>query len=225
MPTETNPQAVDRYADLKAFVAEWHRPLAPGDGYTEAEIAEAEARLGFRLPEALRELYALLGKREDITSGHNRLVYLQDLNVEDDWLVVWEENQCVSLFAIKTTDFALAEPLVWILTDGETSLQDKPFSVVQTALVMVAYETLLVGINSGVGNSKSKADIDDLKSLAIPTSHPVLTQYGILKLNELLLDFVGDNEVWIAARNRTELIQAIENYKNIEWSYTSLDDE
>lgn len=68
---ETEHESPDLYSDLKAFIAEWHRPIEPGDGNSEAEIVEAESRLGFRLPEAVRELYALIGNAEDITRGHN----------------------------------------------------------------------------------------------------------------------------------------------------------
>jgi hypothetical protein len=54
------PPRWKRTADL---IAEWQRPLREGDGLPLADIEAAERRLGFRLPEALREWYLLAGRR------------------------------------------------------------------------------------------------------------------------------------------------------------------
>lgn len=221
----TEPAPVDRYAELKAFVAEWHRAIEPGDGNSEAEIVEAEARLGFRLPEALRELYALLGKYDDIVSAHNRLVYLKDLYVEDDWLIVWEENQCVSLFAIKVDDLNVPNPLVWVLTDGEICPQDTPFPVTQAALLMVAYETLLAGRFCGLGEVDNIQERDALRRQAVPSPYPILTGHEIFHLDTHLVCFAGGNAVWLATKNAADLETAVEKWQQINWSYTSLEDE
>ncbi|MGF1428294.1 hypothetical protein [Kitasatospora sp. LaBMicrA B282] len=56
---------------LRSFAADWTgRPLRPADGLSEAELAAREALLGFRLPAALREGYALLGHRADLAAVH-----------------------------------------------------------------------------------------------------------------------------------------------------------
>ena len=63
------PTNEDRFAELKAFIAEWFRPLEPGDGCTEDEIIAAETRLGFRLPTPLREWYLMAGTMPGDYSG------------------------------------------------------------------------------------------------------------------------------------------------------------
>ena len=75
-------------------------PLAPGDGVAEAEIAAAEARLGLKLPTVLREFYALVGRRKDINAVHNRLISLEESEVDQDRLVFYEENQAVVLWGV-----------------------------------------------------------------------------------------------------------------------------
>ena len=147
MPNKPEPRLIDRYADLRAFVAEWHRPLEPGDGNTEAEIVATEARLGFRLPEALRDLYMLVGKRDDITREYNRLVRLADLDVENGWLVVWEENQCVSLMAVSDSELHDPNPMVYMILNPVADGKDihECTNVSPFALEMIAYETVIAG--------------------------------------------------------------------------------
>jgi hypothetical protein len=91
---ETDAPPVDRYAILEAFVAEWYRPIQPEDGYTEAEIVEAEGQLGFRLPEALREFYGLIGRNDELTGRQNYLASLDEDGIypiafEDGFLLFW----------------------------------------------------------------------------------------------------------------------------------------
>ncbi len=66
-------QRADRWRLVDEFVEVWHRPLAPGDGYAEAELQAAEHRLGFGLPAAVREWYALAGRRADVWSVQDHL--------------------------------------------------------------------------------------------------------------------------------------------------------
>ncbi|MFJ5220785.1 SMI1/KNR4 family protein [Streptomyces sp. NPDC088354] len=76
------------------------RPLRSEDGCSEDELAAAEADLGFELPAALREGYALLGRREDLTRQQDPLVEPAGLYVDDALggvLVFCRENQdCAS---------------------------------------------------------------------------------------------------------------------------------
>ena len=110
-------ESEDYWAEVKRFIAEWHRPLEAGDGYTEVQIQEAEARLGMRLPEALRELYLLLGKRDDIVRIYNRLLNLEKLKIVQGHLVFWTENQGVSDWCIKLENISLPNPFVscWMI--------------------------------------------------------------------------------------------------------------
>lgn len=232
MPIETGAQSPDRYADLKAFIVEWHHPVKLGDGNNETEIAETEARLGFRLPEALRELYALIGKREDITGRHNRLVLLDDLELEDGWLVVWEENQCVSLMAVSEKDLRVDDPIVYMMFDSVADGNEihECAKLSDYALEMVAYETVIAGEWIAVGTVSEATEgetdaISLLRQKAMPTPYPALNGSDFFYVDDVLLYAPENAEVWIAVRNRDALVAAVERYNKIDWSYTSLDDE
>jgi cell wall assembly regulator SMI1 len=59
---------------VRWFADTWMgRPLEPADGYSDAELATVESDLGFELPAALREGYALMGRRDDMTRQQDPL--------------------------------------------------------------------------------------------------------------------------------------------------------
>ena len=89
----------------RRFAAAWSRPLDQRDGCAESELAETEARLGRRLPIAVREAYRLLGTRDDLTRNHDRLLQPHELEVDDGhWLVCRVQNQHSALWAVDLTD-------------------------------------------------------------------------------------------------------------------------
>jgi hypothetical protein len=102
----------DYWAEVKKFIAEWHRPLELGDGYSEEEIQEAEARLGIRFPEALRGWYRWAGKWYADMQEQDRQVPLSDLVWEEDVLVFHVENQYVCEWAIRREAFDQSNPPV-----------------------------------------------------------------------------------------------------------------
>src|SRR5262245_7004150 len=77
--TSLPPTRQERWRLAEEFIDVWHGGLRPGDGYSEEELAAAELRLGCRLPMALREWYALAGKRDDVWSRGDRLLPLHQL--------------------------------------------------------------------------------------------------------------------------------------------------
>ncbi|MGC0418675.1 SMI1/KNR4 family protein [Embleya sp. AB8] len=86
---------------IRAFAADRSRAIGDADGYDAAELDASAARLGVELPAALRELYRLLGRREDLTSNHDVLLPPDKLYVEDDVLVFREENQGVAWWGVR----------------------------------------------------------------------------------------------------------------------------
>jgi hypothetical protein len=101
-----------RWDRLKAFVAEWHQPLAAGDGVPEAELHATELRLGMKLPEALREWYGLAGRRMDLVAPQNQLLPPAELHFDANLLIFHVENQWNVLWGIRTRDLALPDPPV-----------------------------------------------------------------------------------------------------------------
>ncbi|WP_220449462.1 SMI1/KNR4 family protein [Nonomuraea longispora] len=85
---------------IRGFAATWRSPLADGDGWSEADLDAAEARLGLRLPAALREAYQLFGRRTDLTSLQDVLLSPADLKVTDQALVFRVENQAAVFWGI-----------------------------------------------------------------------------------------------------------------------------
>jgi hypothetical protein len=105
---------------ITGFASDWLAPSAVGDGYTEAELAAAEARLGVRLPSALRTAYRLFGCRDDLTRTQDYLwepsrLYLDD---EDRVLVFRTENQNVTWWGVPVHSLHLEDPPVVFRLDG-----------------------------------------------------------------------------------------------------------
>ncbi|MEU7894194.1 hypothetical protein AB0B45_15195 [Nonomuraea sp. NPDC049152] len=87
---------------IRRFATAWSTPLSEGDGYDAADLDAAEQRLGLRLPTILREAYALLGRRGDLTSNQDRLLTPEELYIDDTGqvLVYRLENQHVAEWGV-----------------------------------------------------------------------------------------------------------------------------
>ena len=138
----------DRWSLLTDFVAEWHAPLQEGDGYSPEELDAAEQRLGLKLPLALREWYALAGRREDIIAPQNFLVSPPELEIsEENGLLIFHcENQQVVEWGVQEDDLGLVDPPVWLDDSGLHDTQQKLIrennTLTEFALQMVVMETM-----------------------------------------------------------------------------------
>ncbi len=94
------------------LVAQLYQPLSSEDGFSDDEVASAEQRLGLRLPCLLREFYLLAGKRTDLNYAHNQLVHPGDLQIEDEHLVFYVENQAACIWGVRAEDLHVADPPV-----------------------------------------------------------------------------------------------------------------
>lgn len=93
-------------------------------GYPPRAVEAAEARLGFAIPDALRDYYLSVGRHE-LNRVHNRLRSPNDLEVANGRLVFLEENQCVVYWGVRRRTTA-ADPVVSQTTDlddGEWSAE------------------------------------------------------------------------------------------------------
>lgn len=136
----------DRWSLLKDFIAEWHSPLEPGDGYPASELDAAEQRLRLKLPLALREWYGLAGKRDDLSSIDPYGFFgPQELNLdEDDCEVLWlfSETQADISWGIKQQDLSQDDPPVYSensYASAELLLANKTLS--EFALQVVVHQT------------------------------------------------------------------------------------
>ncbi|MFF8841417.1 SMI1/KNR4 family protein [Streptomyces sp. NPDC015127] len=116
---------------LRDFAAAWTgRPLRDGDGCSEGEWSAAEGALGLALPRALREGYALLGRRADLTAGQDPLVPPGELYVDNSYdggvLVFRRENQDCASWGIPVGRIADEDPPVVVETaDGWVPFLDR----------------------------------------------------------------------------------------------------
>jgi hypothetical protein len=95
---------------LTRFAAEWRAPLGAGDGYESEVLDEAEERLGVRLPAALREVYELLGRRDDLLRNQNRLLRPEQLYLSEGALVYQTENQGAAEWGIHLEEVEAEDP-------------------------------------------------------------------------------------------------------------------
>ncbi|MFJ6614815.1 SMI1/KNR4 family protein [Streptomyces sp. NPDC091289] len=104
---------------VQGFAAHWADGLKDGDGWADADLAEAEERLGVRLPAALREAYLLFGRRQDLTSNHDELLGPAALYVDDagEALVFRHENQGAASWGILLGSLRDDDPAVCVRPD------------------------------------------------------------------------------------------------------------
>lgn len=107
------------WAYIRDFAATWRTPLSPADGTPEAELAAVETNLGLRLPAAVREAYALFGRRADLHSAMHTLLSPDAFYVDDrkEALVFREENQGAASWGVLLADIGAEDPPVRIRPD------------------------------------------------------------------------------------------------------------
>lgn len=96
---------------LELAEAHLQEPLGAADGWPEAALAEAEARLGRGLPAALRAYYATMGRSPAV--AYNELVPPGELEPADGYLVFMHENQGVVSWGIRIEDLDADDPEVF----------------------------------------------------------------------------------------------------------------
>jgi hypothetical protein len=72
---------------IEGFAAAWAEPIEARDGWNHADLDAAERRLGVRLPDAVRDAYALFGKRPDLTSNQDWLLTPSELRLDGEVVV------------------------------------------------------------------------------------------------------------------------------------------
>jgi hypothetical protein len=120
---------LERYQDILERILE--RDLSAGDGTSEEALAQAESRLGLRLPVALREYFLISGNADDANRMHNVLFRPDEFIVEDGYLVFMEENQAVVHWGILVDHLHEPDPDVWQRVNGLEPVwysEELPFS-------------------------------------------------------------------------------------------------
>jgi hypothetical protein len=96
---------------IREFTTYWGvAAVEQWDGQSVKDLDVAEQRLGLRLPAAVRECYALLGGRPELTSNQDRLFRPSELDFKGDALVYRWENQGVVWWGISRSDLDGRQP-------------------------------------------------------------------------------------------------------------------
>ena len=98
--------------DSIEILAAIYGPFTEEHRVPESVIETAENRLGFRLPSALRTLYAETGEATALHAAHNALVPPYRVDFAGDHLVFYEENQSVVVWGIERTRLGEEDPPV-----------------------------------------------------------------------------------------------------------------
>jgi hypothetical protein len=123
------PSRLERYKEIVERILE--RDLLEVDGVSEEALAQAESRLGLRLPVALREYFLISGNADDANRMHNVLFRPDEFVLEDGYLVFMEENQAVVHWGIPVDHLHEPDPDVWQRVNGLEPVwysEELPFS-------------------------------------------------------------------------------------------------
>jgi hypothetical protein len=228
MPSLIDQAPWDEYA---ARVAELFRPLAPGDGDEEPAVAAAEARLGFRLPRVLREMYLLAGHRDDVHRPKNHLIHPEDLSVEQGALVVYEENHNLVLWGVRVDDLGRDDPpVVRAYNDVALTWEDDHETLSGFFLTMLYWQA----VNGGLPFSGVVADVDRSEIPEVHRHWPKVDLLGSL-WHHLMVFHRGGQVVCIsghdpalvlhAAGKTRDDLDAITRRLKLDWDEAAVDDE
>ncbi|MCS7481687.1 SMI1/KNR4 family protein [Umezawaea endophytica] len=202
---------------IRDFAAEWVAPLTADDGCDDAELDAAEARLGVRLPAALREAYRLFGRREDLTRNQDRLLPPDGLVVEKGLLVFREENQWVAHWGVPVEDLDRDDPRVVMtmdLADPNADPRVAWFDRFSVACVeMVLSESLFVPEDLATSYELTPDDVEVLERWATPLPLPEYPAGGGSRWftgPDLLLREDGKSWLWVRARTEEALDEFVD---------------
>jgi uncharacterized protein (TIGR02996 family) len=202
----------DRWRLVEEFIEVWHRPLQPGDGFSEAELQAAEGRLGCRLPAAIREWYALAGRRADVWSLQDDLESLDRLRVEPgtDILVIRRENQNCERWGIRVADLAGDDPPV---VEVNSEIQSSPTTSAFACLVLV-YEAIFArrvrwaSVEFRVGEDEVRAmTVRGLSPCNLPDRYWAASPIRVFEGTDLIVQCHGEDFVYVAVRGEQGLEQ------------------
>lgn len=226
----------ERWSKVIAFISEWYAPLSDSDGLEQADIDEAEHRLGFVLPDALKEWYALAGRREDLTKTQNVLFLPEQLEIvgdNDEALAFYNENQGVVQWCLLRKDLAFSDPPVYLdngeqyceISVEEWVLENQSFT--EFILQMLHLEAVLSCKYTSWGWTEQDSRQHICQSF-VDTGLPLWhwpgdeTRFykapGVLVMVSEYLEDKEKQEVWIASRNREAHDQAVSLLK-VKWEH------
>jgi hypothetical protein len=131
---------------MQEFIENWYGAVKPGDGYSQKEVDDAEARLGFRLPAALREWYQLAGRRFDVWCRTLGMYFFEPkaLGVEFDGIFVFrmDDFEGYVSWGIRVSDLGKDDPSIWGINAPDLGYSPSVFECTPTT-TLFAIQSML----------------------------------------------------------------------------------
>jgi hypothetical protein len=150
-----SPAEAQRF--VERFAARYSDAIEPGDGHDETEISEAEERLGFTLPTALREAYTRYGRRDDLVASQDYLLAPGELKLDRTGSVLpfRTENQSATHWAVPVDRIGEPDPPV-VFHDDSTGWRPWMDRLSLACVEMVLSEWILNGERDAPGRADNR---------------------------------------------------------------------
>lgn len=200
----------------EVLAADWsERPLAPADGYADADLDAAAAGLGHPLPAALREALKLFGRRDDLTRNQDPLATPKDLEIYEGALVFRTENQGACVWGVLLEDLHQDDPPTYLRADLADKSEEKwlPWT---DRLSLALVEALITETIIGDGDDDEDQDLtsstwdpgdeapEDIGLTALPRIQPDWYKTAWY-VGDDLLAHVAEG-AWITVRRRARQV-------------------
>jgi hypothetical protein len=164
---------------LKTFATAWYGPLNSNHGATPGSVKETETRLGRTLPAAFREWHTLAGRHHRLISANrDHLVTLEQLSIEDGFLIFLRENQGVWELAIAERDLQNNDPpVIYLEPDTPESKNQLNSSFSLFSFQWALYSAVWTGPYWASANT-SNVDLDPLLSSLVALPLPSWPLFG-----------------------------------------------
>lgn len=208
-------------------------------GVSEKYLIETEKRLGVKLPHKLVEFYLTFGENKQINQIFNRLILPEALEIQNNYLIFYEEQQEVSYWAVKIDDFQEENPPVYVgyHLEGQTDLQWEFFFPKLTDFL--EYITFFNGTMGGLRYNANILNENKVKKEAVAWVEENRTEIKSLRIEnqryftdnyEEIIIICYNNEkngtgIFVGTQDQAHFDNLLELFGYDEWSYTSYDDE
>ena len=175
------------------------RELRPEDGYTEKDVADAEARLDVALPPALRGLYLKIGKIKSLVDSFQHFAEPGELLIVNGKLCFLEENQTVCFWGCDTGE---DDPVVyqtdWIQDDDGNRFPKGEYYSEKVRLSEFLKIILYYQMAQGGYQYSGSGGPDDCEEALPPDWEKVVEHNGLViwwREDGLIWYFINSNEV------------------------------
>lgn len=211
-----------RWGLHRSFIDHWHGGLHPESGWSQEALGVAESSLGRALPAALREWYALVGRRQDLVNCQDHLLSPNQLKLEYGRLVFHVENQSCCKWFIREVDLEREDAPVFVDLDPwpsgrpSESVASAASSITEFCLHMLVQETVISGPGEKrflLGHAPGIRERlhDEFVDLGLPYWHwPMYPRILLASPGsmDLLVDSTGpinEAEIYVSARTGAAL--------------------